>query len=196
MSHHSEEAFMASSGSFWEPGNYKRTTKRIEDGNKLCTDIMALVAERAEIEKGYSKQLKTWAAKWNSAIEKGPEYGTTEAAWKAVLVEADRRCDLHIRVKESLNGQVNQEMRLWQKENYRKGMMTTIKEKKEMDEAFKKAQKLWAKLLGKVNKAKMDYHAACKAEKTAVNQERNASGDSALSQDQVSTEMIIQQKVI
>ena len=186
MSHHSEDAFIASSDSFWEPGNYKRTTKRIEDGNKLCSELMSLVAERAEIEKTYSKNLKSWASKWNSTIEKGPEYGTTEAGWKAVLVEADRRCDLHNRVKESLNIQVNNQLKSWQKENYHKSMMT-LKEKKEMDEAFKKAQKPWAKLLTKVNKAKSDYHAACKAEKTAVNQERNAAGDTNLSQDAVST---------
>ncbi len=64
--------------------------------------------------------------------------------------------------------------------------MMQIKEKKEMDEQFKKAQKPWAKLLHKVNKARSDYHNACKAEKTAINQERNATGDSALSPDQVS----------
>ena len=39
----------------------------------------------------------------------------------------------------------------------------------------------------KVNKTKGDYHNACKAEKTAINQERNASGDSSLSPDQVSS---------
>ena len=55
-----------------------------------------------------------------------------------------------------------------------------------MDEQFKKAQKPWSKLLLKVNKAKAEYHAACKAEKTAVNIERNAGGDSSLSQDHVS----------
>ena len=55
-----------------------------------------------------------------------------------------------------------------------------------MDEQFKKAQKPWSKLLLKVNKTKADYHAACKAEKTAVNIERNAGGDSSLSQDHVS----------
>ena len=71
MSHHSDEAFLAGSDSFWEPGNYKRTTKRIEDGNKLCSDLMRLVTERAELEKSYATGLKSWAAKWNSAIEKG-----------------------------------------------------------------------------------------------------------------------------
>ena len=48
-----------------------------------------------------------------------------------------------------------------------------------------KAQKPWAKLLSKVNKCKIDYHNACKNERTAVNQERNASGDTSLSPDQV-----------
>lgn len=61
-----------------------------------------------------------------------------------------------------------------------------LKEKKEMDEQFKKAQKPWSKLLLKLNKAKADYHTACKQEKTAVNIERNAGGDSSLSQDHVS----------
>jgi len=54
-----------------------------------------------------------------------------------------------------------------------------------MEDSFKKAQKPWAKLLAKVNKTKVDYHTACKTEKTASNQERNASADSSLSPDQV-----------
>jgi len=186
MSHHSEESFMAGSDSFWEPGNYKRTTKRIEDGNKLCNDLSLLIQERAEIEKSYAKQLKGWATKWNNIIEKGPEYGTTEAAWKAILVESDRRCDLHTRVKENLNIKVINQLKQWQKENYHKSMMS-LKEKKDMDDQFNKVQKPWAKLLKKVNKAKTDYHNACKAERTAINQERNASGDSSLSPDQVSS---------
>jgi len=63
--------------------------------------------------------------------------------------------------------------------------MIHIKERKEMEDQFKKAQKPWVKLLQKVNKAKQDYHTACKMEKSAANQERNASGDSSLSPDQV-----------
>ena len=50
----------------------------------------------------------------------GPEYGTMEAAWKAVLVESDRRCDLHNRVKEDLTMKVNNQLKLWQRENYHK----------------------------------------------------------------------------
>lgn len=54
-----------------------------------------------------------------------------------------------------------------------------------MEDAFKKAQKPWCKLLTKVNKAKTDYHTACKAEKTAQSQENNAKNDGSLSQEQV-----------
>ena len=145
-----------------------------------------------------------------------------EAAWKAVLVESDRRCDLHNRVKEDLLIKVNSQLKTWQRENYHKVIKLScfgplplrrfflmsynfsnsliislqqllhLKEKKEMDEQFKKAQKPWSKLLLHVNKTKADYHAACKAEKTAVNIERNELtlnemlNNSSLSQDHVS----------
>ncbi|XP_065158110.1 protein kinase C and casein kinase substrate in neurons protein 1 isoform X2 [Atheta coriaria] len=185
MSHHSDDNMLiATSDSFWEPGNYKRTTKRIEDGYKLCSDLIALVTERAEIEKNYAKNLKAFSKKWNDLIEKGPEYGTTEAAWKGVLVEADRRCDVHNRIRDNLNIEVIGKIKTWQKDNWHKSMMQ-VKERRDMEEAFKKAQKPWVKFLQKVEKAKTDYHTACKTEKSASNQERNASGDSSISQDQI-----------
>ena len=62
---------MAGSDSFWEPGNYKRTTKRIEDGHNLCGELMTLVKERAEIEKIYAKSLRTWSMRWQNMIDKG-----------------------------------------------------------------------------------------------------------------------------
>ena len=43
-----------------------------------------------------------------------------EAAWKAVLVESDRRCDLHNRVRDDLVLKANTELKNWQKENYHK----------------------------------------------------------------------------
>jgi hypothetical protein len=140
--------------------------------------------ERAEIEKSYAKSLRTWAKKWGDLIEKGPEYGTSEAAWKGILTEADRISDVHSKMKETLCNDVNQQIKQWQKDNFHKAMMQ-IKERKEMEEQFKKAQKPWSKLHLKVEKAKQDYHAACKSEKSAQNQERNANSDSSLSQDQL-----------
>lgn len=107
-----------------------------------------------------------------------------EAAWKGILTEADRLSDVHLKVKEGLCNDVMQDIKTWQKENFQKTMMQ-IKQRKEMEETFKKAQKPWAKHLAKVEKTKIDYHTACKSEKSAANQERNASADSSLSPDQV-----------
>lgn len=121
MSHHSDDNMLiATSDSFWEPGNYKKTTKRIEDGYRLCTELMNLVNERAEIEKVYAKSMKAWSKKWNDLIEKGPEYGTTEAAWKGVLVEAERRCDVHMKVRDNLTNEVISKIKGWQKDTYHK----------------------------------------------------------------------------
>lgn len=137
-SEESDEKLVASkSDSFWDPGNYKRTVKRTEDGFRLCTDLMTLIQERAEIEKNYGKSLKTWSKKWSEIIEKGPEYGTMEAAWKAVLEEADRRCDMHTAIKDNLVDKVCNNIKQWQKDNYHKSMMT-LKEKKEFEDSFKK----------------------------------------------------------
>jgi len=185
MSHHSDDNGVGpGSESFWEPGNYKRTTKRIEDGEKLCKDLIVLVQERANIEKEYAKMLRTWSVKWNKHIENGPEYGTTEAAWKGICSEAERRCELHTRVKDDLLDNVVNSIKNWQKDNYHKAMLQ-LKEKKELEDQFKKAQKPWKQLLDKVHKTKADHHNACKNAKTASNQERNANSDSSLSQDQM-----------
>lgn len=43
---------------FWDVNGYKRTVKRIEDGAKLCDDLLKLLAERAEIEGLYAAKLQ------------------------------------------------------------------------------------------------------------------------------------------
>lgn len=138
MSHHSDDAnLQPDSDSFWEPGNYKKTTKRTEDGSKLCTDLITLVRERAEIEQMYAKNLRQWSKKFLDLIEKGPEYGTTESACKAILIEAEKRCDLNLSIRDDLCDKVIPEIKKWQKDNYHKTMMQ-LKEKKDFDDAFKK----------------------------------------------------------
>lgn len=71
-----------------------------------------------------------------------------------------------------------------------------LKERKEMEDMFKKVQKPWAKLLAKVNKAKANHHNACKNEKSALNLERNAGSDTSLSPDQVSSNVNAKKTII
>ncbi|KAG9335770.1 hypothetical protein JZ751_003681 [Albula glossodonta] len=165
--------------SFWEVGNYKRVVKRIDDGHRLCNDLMNCLHERAKIEKSYSQQLTDWSKRWRQLIEKGPQYGSVERAWLAVMTEADKVSELHQDVKNGLLNEDLEKVKNWQKDSYHKQMMGGFKETKEADEGFKKAQKPWAKKLKEMETAKKTYHMACKEEKLAATREANGKADAS-----------------
>ncbi|XP_077386061.1 protein kinase C and casein kinase substrate in neurons protein 1 [Festucalex cinctus] len=174
-----------STDSFWEVGNYKRTVKRIDDGHRLCNDLMNCIQERAKIEKAYSQQLTEWSKRWRQLVDKGPQYGTVERAWTSLMTEAEKVSDLHHEVKNGLMSEDFEKVKNWQKDSYHKQMMGGFKETKEAEEGFKKAQKPWAKKLKELEAAKKSYHMACKEEKLASTREANGKSDASVTADQL-----------
>uniref|UniRef100_A0A671YSS1 Protein kinase C and casein kinase substrate in neurons 1b n=1 Tax=Sparus aurata TaxID=8175 RepID=A0A671YSS1_SPAAU len=165
-------------------GNYKRTVKRIDDGHRLCSDLMNCIQERAKIEKAYSQQLTEWSKRWRQLVDRGPQYGTVERAWMGMMTEAEKVSELHQDVKNNLMNEDFEKVKNWQKDLYHKQMMGGFKETKEAEEGFKKAQKPWAKKLKELEAAKKSYHMACKEEKLASIREANSKGEASVTADQ------------
>ncbi|XP_060745141.1 protein kinase C and casein kinase substrate in neurons protein 2 isoform X2 [Tachysurus vachellii] len=174
MSDYTDSLTDVSSDSFWEVGNYKRAVKRVDDGNRLCNDLMNCIHERARIEKAYALQLTEWAKRWRQLIDKGPQHGTVERAWCALMTESEKVSDLHMEIKGVLMSEDFEKVKNWQKDAYHKQMIGGLKETKEAEDGFRKAQKPWAKKLKEVDIMKKAYHTACKEEKLATTRESNS----------------------
>ncbi|XP_072853511.1 protein kinase C and casein kinase substrate in neurons protein 1 isoform X1 [Pogona vitticeps] len=170
--------------SFWEVGNYKRTVKRIDDGYRLCNDLMNCVHERAKIEKAYAQQLVDWSKRWRQLIEKGPQYGSLEKAWTGIMTEADKVSEMHQEIKNNLLNEDFEKVKNWQKDAFHKQIMGGFKEAKEAEDGFRKAQKPWAKKMKELEAAKKAYHLACKEEKLALTREANSKAEQSITPDQ------------
>ncbi|RXM31584.1 Protein kinase C and casein kinase substrate in neurons protein 1 [Acipenser ruthenus] len=145
---------------------------------------MNCVHERAKIEKAYAQQLTDWSKRWKQLVEKGPQYGSLERAWMAVMTEAEKVSELHQEVKNGLLSEDFEKIKNWQKDSYHKQMMGGFKETKEAEDGFRKAQKPWAKKLKEMETAKKVYHLACKEEKLAATREANSKAEASVTPDQ------------
>ncbi|KAJ1068524.1 hypothetical protein K5549_005220 [Capra hircus] len=134
--------------------------------------------------RGTGAHMFDWAKRWRQLLEKGPQYGSLERAWGAIMTEADKVSELHQEVKNSLLNEDLEKVKNWQKEAYHKQIMGGFKETKEAEDGFRKAQKPWAKKMKELEAAKKAYHLACKEEKLAVTREMNSKTEQSVTPEQ------------
>ena len=151
--------FEASSDSFWDIRNYQRVVKRIENGARLCSDLVKMSQERVEIEAKYTRGLQQWAKKWEDVVSKGPEYGSLETGCKSCLKEAVKVADLHTEMCTKIEHEVIDSIQMWKGDHFHK-TIRGLKEAKKAEESFVLGQKPWIKRLGKTSRAKKTYHQA------------------------------------
>ena len=146
---------------FWDIDNYQKCVKRIGESSALCDDLTKMFTERIEIESKYGKKLDDWHEKWSKALETSCMYATMKAAALGTLREAQDRAKVHMDCCMKLQNQVIETIKRWKESNYHHKIFG-IKEAKEFEQDFSKAQKQWATAYNKIQKAKNNYHNACK----------------------------------
>lgn len=86
--------------SFWGLTGFEELKKYIRQGSDLCKDVAAIVQERAELDREYSKGLSKVAHKLLKATQNS--VGTLSDGWKAVANSIEVEADLHKNLSNSL----------------------------------------------------------------------------------------------
>ncbi|CDS43172.1 protein kinase C and casein kinase substrate in [Echinococcus multilocularis] len=163
---------------FWEPHQYSRTVKRAENANKLCSEFVLMIQERADIEKAYASNLRKFAARLEMFLRTGVEYGTATNILSGLAKEAEDNAELHSNIAAGLINPVQLGIKNWQRENFHKSSISTsIKEVKNFDSEFENAQKTWYKHYKNVNRCKKEYFHACKTVRSLQVQVQNAKNE-------------------
>ncbi|KAG8140405.1 hypothetical protein E2320_003076, partial [Naja naja] len=154
--------------SFWMPNHYQNTVKRLDDGYRVCDQIVACFQERAKIERNYALMMDEWTRKWRPLVDASPAYGTLLHAWQAFLGASERLSRLHMEMQRALVSEDAGRIRSWQHDSYHRKLFGGFKEACELENGFQRAQKPWTKKLKKAEKAKTLYHKACRKEHIAT----------------------------
>lgn len=145
---------------------------------------MKMFTERADIESKYSKRLQDWHEKWTKLLESSCMYASMKTAALGSIKEAKDRSLIHVDCSMKIHNQTVENIRRNKESSYHKAFVG-LKECKEYEEAFAKAQKPWATAFTKVQRTKKNFHSACKQVEIATQNHNTASKDSEVPIDKI-----------
>lgn len=170
---------------FYDIGGYKPNVKRVKDGMDQLEEFTKMIKERIDLESKYIKMLQMWNTKWTGYVDKDIMEGTIKSGFNGILEESKELSKVHYDMKERFGDEIVKTIALFKKENHHSSTFRGIKEIREIDEGFEKAQRNWKKLYEKVESSKKNYHNACKQEKSAHQVLQAQKNDTSLSSDYV-----------
>lgn len=127
---------------------FDNIVSRLQDGRKMCKDVMDFIKNRAKIEEDYAKSLLNLAKKAGGATE----HGTLRDSWETLRCKTEQTAQLHTDMQQALLDQVTRLNQLSEQQK---------EKRKTVEDGVKKQQTLKNNMYKKTMDLKRTYEMKC-----------------------------------
>ena len=168
---------------FCDPNQYKAAIDRCEGGYHSL-DLGIDIYKRAhKLMESHSQDWHDWAKSSIRQISESKEFGHNKKAWICSVRAVEKITEANDKIAENIKTNVIEPMTSFKNENYGKSFIH-VRQIKEFEKEFRKAQRTWLDCVEKINEAKQLYHEAAKKLCSAKNAEEAKKSDVSSSDEE------------